>query len=49
MQTKRILRGRPPGDRTAGLKLPSEVRAVDDPMEKDTLSTCRGTQSREPV
>lgn len=39
-QAKRILSGRPPGDRTADLRLPSEVRAVDDPMEKDTLSTC---------
>lgn len=46
---KRGLRrwGRPPGNRTAGLKLPTE--AIEDPTEKDTFGTCQGTQSRDPT
>lgn len=41
--------GGPPGDRAAGLKWPTETRAYEYPTEKDTFSTCRGTQSREPT
>lgn len=46
LQAKRILRGGgSPENRTAGLKLPTEAMAFEEPMEKDTFSTCRGTQS----
>lgn len=34
MLAKRVLRGGPPGAGTAGLKLPTEARAFEDPMRR---------------
>lgn len=48
MLAKRVLRGGPPGAGTAGLKLPTEARAFEDPMRR-THSAHAETHSREPI